>query len=190
MGSSKRHRFCQSTESTIWRWKKHGIDPAARQRYSKLFYQCESPLRAFLAPSCHCATQMHRPSRSAAWFTASACPANAPRYAARRRVIWTPQGGGSVLEYMARSAHGVGRIVSIDECAFSERLNPVYGRQSLWSRFQPWFLQLSTLCAAKMSLHASGMYTVWSRPEELPCCKMVVLPTVVMFRCHEYISLC
>jgi hypothetical protein len=27
--------------STIWRWKKHGIDPAARLRHSRLYHLCE-----------------------------------------------------------------------------------------------------------------------------------------------------
>ena len=35
--------------TTIWRWKKHGIDPAARKRHCKLFHACETPLRAFFA---------------------------------------------------------------------------------------------------------------------------------------------
>jgi transposase len=35
--------------STIWRWKKHGIDPAARLRHSRLYHLCEPKLRAFFA---------------------------------------------------------------------------------------------------------------------------------------------
>jgi transposase len=138
-GVVKASQILSIHRSTIWRWKKHGIDPAARQRYSKLFYQCESPLRAFFAASpfsslrdakIHLQTQ-HQITASTKSIGRMVHRIGLSRK--RAKVRGAPKGDLDAarrrfrMEYMARSAHGVGRIVSIDECAFSERLKPVYG---------------------------------------------------------------
>ncbi len=126
--------------SSIWRWKRYGIDPAERRKQRTLFYQCEAPLRSFLQAHPFATlldARAHLHQRAGVAVSTKSLGRMVRRLGfsrkrAKLRGLPKKDLAAAQLKFRTEylnhlSAGGGGRLVSMDECAFSERLKPVYG---------------------------------------------------------------
>lgn len=143
VGVVKTAVFTSVSRSTLWRWQRYGVTPKKRRFDSKLFSAVKDALRAFLVfKPCSTAKQIiqHLANDHGTRVHSLKTVYRLIRMLGftRKRAQWrgqTPASRQDALlarkhDFVAsyHSALSSGRlIVSVDECAFSECVQPMYG---------------------------------------------------------------
>ena len=138
VGVCKASSLTSISRSTLWRWKRFGVDPKRRRYESKLFETCRSHLRACLAEHptfatheiAHALHGSHGYKVSTKTIRKFIKKLGYSRKRTRSRGTSKRDVSHLKREFQSRYVDfaDAGRvIVSVDECAFSESLKPFYG---------------------------------------------------------------
>ena len=126
------------SRTTLWRWKRFGVDQKRRAFESKLFQENKDLLKSFLL-STQCTTargvvaffrEVHSVRLSSKSVYKFIKRLGFSRKRTRLRGQCKGDLGALIKAFCAKytSAVGAGKtLVSVDECGFSERIKPIYG---------------------------------------------------------------
>ena len=135
---SKASRLTAIGRTTIWRWRRFGVDPKRRSYERKLFDECKNELReCLLANPTFTSHDVARALREQHGIRVSS--KSIRKFIknigfSRKRTKLRGRSKRNVRELRkafcdeyTRACHGDRVVVSVDECAFSEKLKPFYG---------------------------------------------------------------
>ena len=138
VGMSKASRLTAIGRTTIWRWRRFGVDPKRRSYERKLFDECKNELReCLLANPTFTSHDVARALREQHGIRVSS--KSIRKFIknigfSRKRTKLRGRSKRNVRELRkafcdeyTRACHGDRVVVSVDECAFSEKLKPFYG---------------------------------------------------------------
>jgi transposase len=130
--------FTNISRSTLWRWKRYGVDPRKRKFESRLFEENKEILRNFLLCT-NCTTARGIVAFFKQMHNIRLCTKTVYKFIkmlgfSRKRTKCRGQCKGDLKTLTTTFCNRYNKalneskcIVSIDECGFSERLKPVYG---------------------------------------------------------------